>query len=89
MIADMQVFGALTKNFTTVVGKIANASLNTLFNVIPGVNLSSSEQSEIVKNLNKIPGFEFNDKAYRIFTVKIKGDINGDNYVQSFKWVEE
>ncbi len=87
--ADFDIYGRVSKKISNVLGAIGNTSINTLFNIIPGVNLNSPEQSDIVKNLNKIPGFEFNDRAYRIFTVKIKGDINGDNYVQSFKWVEE
>lgn len=37
-IADMKIYGSLTKNITTVFGKIKNASLNTLFNTIPGIN---------------------------------------------------
>ncbi|MCQ2789360.1 MAG: hypothetical protein MJ229_03170, partial [bacterium] len=87
--ADLDIYGRVSKKISNVLGVIGNTSINTLFNIIPGVNLNSSEQSELVKNLNKIPAFEFNDKAYRIFTVKIKGNINGEDYVQSFKWVEE
>ena len=69
-------------------GTVGNTSLNTLFNTIPGLNLEDPENKDFIKNLNKIPGFELNDKAYRVFSVKVYGDINGENYVQSFKWVE-
>lgn len=87
-IANMQVFGRIAKKISTILGPVGNTSLNTLFNAIPGLHLEESNNSEFIKNLNKIPGFELNDKAYRIFSAEIYGDINGDNYVQSFKWIE-
>lgn len=88
LIADMEVFGRVSKKMSNVLGPVGNTSLNTLFNTIPGVNLDETDKTSFIKNLNKIPGFELNDKAYRIFSVQIYGDINGENYVQSFKWVE-
>lgn len=88
LIADLEVFGRLSKKISTILGPIGNASLNTLFNAIPGLNLEETNKTEIINKLNKIPGFELNDKTYRIFSAEIYGDINGDNYVQSFKWIE-
>lgn len=86
--ADMRVFGRISKKISTALGPVGNASLNSLFNTIPGINMDSNNSAEFLKGLNKIPGFEFDDKKYRIFSAEIYGDINGDNYVQSFKWVE-
>lgn len=88
LIADMNVFGRISKKISTVLGVVGNTSLNTLFNTIPGLHLEEANKADIIKNLNKIPGFELNDKSYRIFSSEIYGDINGDNYVKSFKWVE-
>lgn len=88
VIADLDIFGRLSKRVSTVLGPVGNTSLNTLFNTIPGLNLDETNKAEFINKLNKIPGFELNDKKYRIFSVKIYGDINGDNYVQSFKWIE-
>lgn len=88
LIADMEVFGRVSKKISNILGPVGNTSLNTLFNTIPGFNLDETNKTEFVKNLNKIPGFELNDKTYRIFSAEIYGDINGDNYVQTFKWVE-
>lgn len=88
LIADLQVFGRISKKIINVLGPIGNTSLNTLFNTIPGVNLQETNETDFIKNVNKIPGFELNDKTYRVFSAEIYGDINGDNYVQSFKWVE-
>lgn len=88
LIADMEVFGRVSKKISNVLGNVGNASLNTLFNTIPGLNLEEANKKEFIKNLNKIPGFELNDKTYRIFSAEIYGDIKGENYVKSFKWVE-
>ncbi len=85
LMADMQIFGALTKNFSTPFGKIGNASLNTLFNTIPGINVSEAP-SVITEDIKKIPNTENN--AARMFAVDIYGDINGDDYVRSFKWLK-
>lgn len=87
-VADMEVFGRLSKKISTILGSVGNASLNSLFNTIPGLNLDETNKAVFIEKLNKIPGFELNDKTYRIFSAEIYGDINGDNYVKSFKWIE-
>lgn len=83
--AEMEVFGMLSKKISTMFGPLGNLSLNTLFNAIPGVDLS--QDSKIIEQINKIPGIELTGKAYRKFIAEIKGDINGDDYVTSFKWI--
>lgn len=83
--ADMQVFGLLSKKISTMFGPIGNVSINTLFNVIPGINLE--KDSPILDKINKIPALELSDKAYRKFVADIMGNINSDNYVKSFKWI--
>lgn len=88
VIADLSVFGRLSKKITNALGPVGNLSLNTLFNTIPGLDLDETNKAEIIKKFDRIPGLEFNEKLYRIFSVKIYGDINGENYVQSFRWVE-
>lgn len=86
-VADMQILGSLSKNITTVFGKIKNASLNTLFNTIPGVN-DQTEKLLMQEDIGKIPNIKDATDIYRIFAVDINGDINGDKYVKSFKWVK-
>jgi len=86
-IADMKVYGQISRKISTVLGKVGNVSINTLFNAIPGVNLC--ENCQLFTDLNKIPGIELNSKEYRKFVVDILGDINGENYVKSFKWIHE
>lgn len=88
LIADMNIFGRLSKKISTILGPIGNASLNTLFNTIPGLHLDEANKLQLINDINKIPGVELSDKMYRIFSVKVYGDINGDKYVQSFKWIE-
>lgn len=86
--ADMNIVGKLSKKINTILGPAGNLSLNTVFNLMPGLNLDEVEKARIVKELNKIPGLDLNEQDYRLFKVKIDGNINGDNYVTSFKWVE-
>lgn len=86
-IADMEIYGSLSKNITTVFGKIKNASLNTLLNTIPGIN-DATEKLLLQKDISKIPNIKNATDIYRIFKVDINGDINGSDYVRSFKWVK-
>ena len=83
--AEMEVLGLLSKKISTMFGPIGNVSLNTLFNVIPGVDLT--KETKVLEHINRIPGIELSDKAYRKFVAEIRGNINGDNYVTSFKWI--
>ena len=87
-IAQMKIFGRLTRNASNILGPVGNASLNALFSTIPLVNLSDTSDNSILEYINKIPAIELNNKKYRIFTVDINGDINGNDYVKSFNWVE-
>ncbi|MCR5266592.1 MAG: DUF3971 domain-containing protein [Cyanobacteria bacterium RUI128] len=84
-VADMHVYGQLSKKISTILGAAGNISLNTLFNKIPGISLSGDNQ--LVNELNKIPGIELSNKSNRRFMVEILGDINGENFVKSFKWI--
>ena len=84
-VTDMKVLGQLSRKISTVFGTIGNVSLNSLFNKIPGINLS--ENGQLINELNKIPGIELSNKAYRKFIVEIFGDINNDNNVKSFRWI--
>jgi hypothetical protein len=84
-IADMEVLGILSRKISTMFGPIGNLSINTLFNVIPGVDLSKDSQT--LNKINKIPGIELSSKSYRKFIAIIKGNINEDGYVNTFKWI--
>lgn len=86
LVADMQVYGSLSKNFSTVLGVIGNASLNRLLNSIPGINVNDINP-ESTSDINKIPNFN-KDNTVRVFRADIYGDINGSNYVKSFRWIK-
>lgn len=83
--AEMEVIGLLSKKISTMFGPLGNVSINTLFSVIPGVDLS--KDTKILDSINRIPGIELSNKAYRKFIAEIKGNINGENYVTSFRWI--
>ncbi|MBR1460185.1 hypothetical protein IJ596_00930, partial [bacterium] len=86
LVADMEVYGSLSKNFSTVLGFLGNLSLNRLFNTIPGVNINEINPKS-TSNINKIPNFDKNT-VLRVFKAEIYGDINGTNYVKSFRWIK-
>ena len=83
--ANMEVLGMLSKKISTMFGPLGNMSLNTLFNRIPWVDLS--KESGLLEKINKIPGIEITNKAYRKFLARINGNINGDDYVTTFEWI--
>lgn len=85
-MADMNVYGTLSNNITNVFGKVKNVSLNTLLNTIPWINKNELDP-ETMAEINKIPNYG-TQNIYRIFNAEIFGDINGENYVRSFKWIK-
>ena len=86
--AQMVVLGKLTKKLSTILGPIGNTSLNTLFNFIPGVSIDE-QGGDIIKELSKIPVLELSDNnEYRFFKATIDGDLNSEEFVQTFKWLE-
>ncbi len=86
--ANLRVFGRLTKKATNILGKVGNLSFNSLLNAIPGFKLNKSDKDSLIHELNKIPGVELSDQEYRVFTVKIDGQLNEDKYVKNFRWIE-
>ena len=86
--ANMRVYGRLTKRAKNILGKIGNLSFNSLISQIPGFRLDKDDKAKLIQDLNKIPGVEFNDMQYRVFTVKIDGKIDEDKYVKNFRWIE-
>src|SRR5574344_30020 len=87
LVADMEIYGSLSKNFSTLLGVIGNSSLNRLFNTIPGITINDINPKS-TSNINKIPNFDKNS-VLRVFKADIYGDINGSNYVKSFRWIKK
>ena len=85
--SKLSVYGQLSKQITSLLGPVGNASINTLFSFIPGVKVSELDL-KTKQELEKIPEFNTNLNLYRFFKANINGNINTENYVQSFKWLE-
>jgi hypothetical protein len=58
-----------------------------MLNTIPRIN-DQTEKLLMQEEIGKIPNIKSATDIYRIFAVDINGDINGDKYVKSFKWVK-
>ena len=84
--ADIFVFGRLSKKVSSALGAAGNASLNSIINIFSSKESKVSD-SEIIQNINKIPLIEISNDDYRLFSARIKGDLNKDNYVKVFNWL--
>lgn len=85
--ADIEVLGRLSKKVSNLLGPIGNASFNSLLNVLSGQGTGKISQNELVQNINKIPLIEITREDFRIFQVKITGDLNKEGYVKTFNWL--
>ena len=85
--ADIKILGRLAKKVSNMLGPIGNTSFNSLINFISGNRKEKTENSELVKNINKIPLIELSKDDYRIFEVKVLGDLNKDDYIKTFNWL--
>ena len=88
-IADIYILGKLSKNINSILGPIGNASLNSLFNLIPGIHLDETKDTDLIKQINSIPELGLPAEKFRIFRVKIDGDINSDEFVNTFEWLDK
>ena len=52
-----------------------------------GAKVYSKIDSQTLEKINKIPGIELSSKDFRKFIAEIRGNINGDDYVKNFSWV--
>lgn len=86
LVADMEIYGSLSADFSSLLGIIRNMSLNRLLNRIPGIAINKVNPRS-TSNINKIPNFD-KSKVLRVFKAEIYGDINGSNYVKSFHWIK-
>lgn len=86
--AQMEILGKLSKRISTIFGKVGNISLNTFFNLIPGVSLFDFGRKNFIEDVEKIPSFTNGEYDARIFQAIVDGDINDSGFVQSFKWVK-
>ena len=87
--ADLTVLGRLPKKIKGVLGPIGSLSINSMLDMIPGVDaLTESNLAAVIPILNKIPGFELDNKEYRRFVVNIEGDFYNPSSVKKFRWLK-
>ena len=87
--ADAEIWGKLSNKLSTLLGPLGNASLNTFFNMIPGISAMEGDTTLFKENIDKIPPLEYSNDDYKLFQAIIDGNINNSNeYVKSFKWIE-
>ncbi len=84
---DIEVLGKLSKNISNLLGPIGNASVVSVLNVITRNKMDELVKTEMMKNVNKIPLMNLNNDDYRLFNVKIEGEVKADDIVKSFSWL--
>ena len=85
--ANIELLGRLSKKISTLLGPVGDTSLNSIINFVSGNKKFEADKSEIIKSINKIPLIEISGEDFRIFTVKIFGDLNKNNYIKAFNWL--
>ncbi len=85
--ADIKVMGRLAKKVSNMLGPIGNASFNSVINFLSGARKDKTSENELIKNINKIPLIEISGDDFRIFEATIFGDLNKDDYVKTFNWL--
>lgn len=85
-VGDFEVLGKLSTKISNLLGPIGNASFNSLVNLFAN-NKFDKNANDIVKNADKIPDISGTSNDFRLFAVKILGDLNADNFVKSFNWL--
>jgi len=84
---DFEVFGKLSTKISNLLGPVGNASVNSIVNFFAGDKLKKSVKDTYVEYLDKIPDIAGSSTDFRLFAVKILGDLNTDNFVKSFNWL--
>ena len=86
---NLFILGKLSKNINTILGPVGNASLNSFFNLIPGVHLDELKDTEVIKQINAIPELSLPGDKFRIFRATVDGDIYSESFVSKFEWVNK
>ena len=61
--------------------------MNSLVNFVTNNKLNKDSKNDLVQNVEKIPDIANGSGDFRLFAVKILGDLNADNFVKSFNWL--
>ena len=87
-IGDFEVFGKLSTKISNLLGPVGNASLNSFLNLFTDDKIDKKTKEGIIKDVEKIPDIAGSSSDFRLFAVKILGDMNADNFVKSFNWLK-
>ena len=86
-VGDFEVLGKLSTKISNLLGPVGNASVNSLVNFVTNNKLNKDSKNDLVQNVEKIPDIANGSGDFRLFAVKILGDLNADNFVKSFNWL--
>ncbi len=86
-VGDFEVLGKLSTKISTLLGPIGNASVYSLVNLFADNKIDKNAKDNIVQNAEKVPDIAGGSTDFRLFAVKILGDLNADNFVKSFNWL--
>lgn len=86
-VGDFEVLGKLSTKISNLLGPIGNASVHSLLNLFTDNKIDKNAKEDIVQNAEKIPDISGSSSDFRLFAVKILGDLNADSFVKSFNWL--
>lgn len=86
-ISEIEILGKLSKNISNLLGPIGNTSVVSVLNLVTRNKMNDIMRSEILQNINKIPFLDLNNDDYRLFSVKLKGEVSKTDAVKSFTWL--
>ncbi len=85
--ADIEILGKLSKKVSSLLGPVGNASVVSILNTLTRNKVDELVKTEMLKDINKVPLMDLNNDDFRLFNAKIEGEINADNIVKSFNWL--
>ncbi len=86
-VGDFEVLGKLSTKISNLLGPIGNASVYSIVNLFTNNKIDKNTKENIVQNSDKIPDISGSPSDFRLFAVKILGDLNADSFVKSFNWL--
>lgn len=86
-VGDFEVLGKLSTKISNLLGPVGNASVNSLVNFVTNNKFSKDSKEDLVQDVEKIPDILNSTGDFRLFAAKILGDLNTDNFVKSFNWL--
>lgn len=86
-ISEIEILGKLSKKVSSLLGPVGNASVVSILNAVTRNKMDELMKSELMKNIGKIPLIDLSNDDYRLFNVKLQGEVSKDDVVKSFSWL--